>query len=118
MKFKCGVNPDRVQWQIGYALCVAEFIYDSKGYDLVVTSLTDGTHNPNSLHPKGLAADLRTIGVTEVEDIFQRIKDILSPSGYDVVWEGGVGATPATTGAHIHIEFQPKGEQKWPLETN
>jgi hypothetical protein len=79
----------------------------------VVTSLLDGTHNPNSLHPKGRAVDLRTkhITVKQAELIFSFLQHVLEPCGFDVVWEGGVGATPATTGAHIHVEFDPKGRQ-------
>jgi len=30
-----------------------------------------------------------------------------------VVWEGGIGVTPMTTGAHIHIEYDPKGRVFW-----
>lgn len=82
----------------------------------VVTSLLDGTHNADSLHPKGLAADLRTHDLTDIQAIawFEAIKAQLEPVGFDVVWEGGVGATPATTGAHVHVEFQLKeGESFW-----
>lgn len=82
----------------------------------VVTSLLDGVHNAGSLHPKGLAADLRSHDLSDVQAIawFEAIKAQLEPVGFDVVWEGGVGATPATTGAHVHIEFQLKpGESFW-----
>jgi hypothetical protein len=72
-----------------------------------------------SLHPKGLAADLRTRDMTEQQryDWFAALKLRLEPMGFDVVWEGGVGATPATTGAHIHIEYDPKGRVFWHYAT-
>lgn len=88
------------------------------GINCVVTSLLDGEHNPGSLHPKGLAADLRTLGLTieERQAWFDAVKAELEPVGYDVVWEGGIGATPMTTGAHIHIEFDPKERQFWHIQ--
>ena len=100
-----------------YALGVASALKQELfGLNTVITSLLDGIHNTGSLHPKGFAGDLRTIDLTIVErqTWFDKVKAQLEPQGYDVVWEGGVGATPATTGAHIHVEFQPKtGEAFW-----
>lgn len=85
------------------------------GLNTVVTALLDGTHNPGSLHPSGLAADLRAKDLKDHEAIswFQAIASQLEPVGFDCVWEGGVGATPATTGAHVHIEYDPKERQFW-----
>jgi len=85
------------------------------GVNLVITSLLDGVHNPGSLHPKGLAADLRAKDLSDRDAIswFEEVKSQLEPMGFDVVWEGGVGATPATTGSHIHLEFDPKGRTFW-----
>lgn len=82
----------------------------------VVTALLDGEHNPGSLHPLGKAADLRSRDLTasEAQLWFHAIKAELDPMGFDCVWEGGVGATPWTTGAHVHLEFQLKdGESFW-----
>lgn len=86
------------------------------GLNCVVTALLDGVHNPGSLHPQGLAADIRTLDLTEQQAIefMTALKATLEPMGFDVAWEGGIGATPATTGQHAHVEFQPKtGEQFW-----
>ena len=85
------------------------------GKDCVVTSLLDGTHNPGSLHPKGRAADLRTIDLSNDERVqwFTALGAALRPMGFDVVWEGCPSATPATTWAHVHIEYDPKGRQFW-----
>lgn len=106
-----GLQPE-MYFALGVAAGVHRVLF---GKDLVVTSLLDGKHNCGSLHPKGLAADLRVIDLTESErySFFAALKLRLEPMGYDVVWEGGVGATPATTGAHIHIEYDPKGRQFW-----
>lgn len=105
-----------LQPEMYYALGVAEAMRE-KMFDLdcVVTSLLDGEHNPGSLHPKGLACDLRTNDLTvgERQAWYDVLKSELEPVGYDVAWEGGVGATPATTGAHIHIEFQPRDRKFW-----
>lgn len=117
MKFKPGITDNGVHWKIGYALATAEYIYTSFGFELEVTALTNGEHNPGSLHPKGLAADLRTknLPARVVTEVFDRLKAKLHPLGFDVVPEGGVGATPFTTGAHIHIESDPHGII-WPQE--
>jgi len=112
-------GPVSIHYTIGYALGIAERIFRSYGHDLVVTSLMDGTHNPGSLHTTGKAADLRVKHITETgkaEAIFGELKMALTSLGFDVVWEGGVGATPFTTGAHIHIEYDPKTERTfWKL---
>ncbi len=96
--------------EMRYALRLADLIYQRHGFDCVVTSLLDGHHNPGSLHPTGRAADLRCRQVPhdQIQTLFAEIKAHLCPMGFDVVFEGGVGATPATTGAHIHIEYDPK----------
>lgn len=97
---------------LGIATALREKMFDM---NCVVTSLLDGEHNPGSLHQKGLACDLRTNDLTlgERQAWFDVLKSELEPVGYDVVWEGKVGATPETTGAHIHIEFEPKGRVFW-----
>lgn len=89
-----------------FALGVASALKSKMfGMKTVVTSLLDGQHNTGSLHPMGEAADIRTIDLTAQErlDWFNAIKDELEPIGFDCVWEGGVGATAMTTGAHIHL---------------
>jgi hypothetical protein len=102
--------------EIFYALGVASALkFKLFGLNTVVTSLLDGQHNPGSLHPLGRAGDLRTLDLMANERLawFNEVKLELEPMGFDVVWEGGVGATPETTGAHIHIEFDPKERQFW-----
>jgi hypothetical protein len=105
------VNPEGVCREIWYGIGIVaglkKVLYQR---DLVVTALTDGVHNPGSLHPLGKAADLRIKDMTEIEaqQLMRFSKQLLEPLGFDVVFEGGKEATPVTSGAHIHIEFQPK----------
>jgi hypothetical protein len=111
MKMKPEVNDKGVKREIWYALGVADAIKTSLcGQELVVTSLVDGAHNPGSLHGKGCAADIRIHDLTDEQsrELLARLKNSLDRFGFDVVFEGQAGATPATTGAHIHIEFDPK----------
>lgn len=109
------VNINGVQKEIWFALGYAAALKDCHyNQHLTVTSLTDGVHNPGSLHPLGLAADLRTKDMEEsqAESFFADLKGALEPMGYDVVIES-VGSTPATTQRHLHIEYQPKGSEKF-----
>jgi hypothetical protein len=107
MRLKPEVRPEGVCREIWYAIGVAAAL---KGGSCVVTSLTDGQHNPGSKHPSGNAVDFRIRDMNNDAAIawFNALKAHLDPMGFDVCFEGGVGATPATTGAHIHCEFDPK----------
>lgn len=110
------VKYDGLAPEMYFALGVASALKRQMfGEDCVVTSLLDGTHNPGSLHPLGRAADLRTLDLIprDRESWFAALCAALARMGFDVVWEGGVGATPLTTGAHIHIEYDPKGRTFW-----
>lgn len=107
-----GLSPE-IYFALGVAAAIRQDLFK---LNCVITALLDGQHNPGSLHPLGLAADLRTLDLTQTERqaFFNALKDELEPVGFDIVWENGVGATAATTAAHIHIEFQPKaGESFW-----
>ena len=114
------VNHEGLAPEMYYALGVATALkYRLFGINCVATAMLDGEHNPGSLHPKGYAEDLRARDLRADEAIawYEAVKLELEPMGFDVVWEGGVGATPATTGAHVHIEFQPKqGEKFWHIQ--
>lgn len=115
MRLKPEVQYAGVQRQIWYAVGVADTVHKLIfNTDVVVTSMMDGTHNPGSLHPKGLACDLRIRGATDTQakGFLDELKAMLPP-GFDVVFEGGVGATPVTTGAHIHVEFDPKHKEQF-----
>lgn len=110
------VNPIGLCPEMHYALGVAAILkHRMYGLNMVVTALTDGQHNPGSLHPLGKAADLRSNDLSPTEFIswMEAIKAELEPMGFDVVPEGP-HSTLATTAQHVHIEFQPKaGEKFW-----
>lgn len=80
---------------IGYALDVADSLWSDYGYDLVVTSLRDSVHAPNSLHYSGQAADLRTrdMSPAEASAIASALQSTLG-SAYWVLNEGD----------HIHVQ--------------
>lgn len=116
MLLKPDVKIDGLSPELYYAAGVADTIHRKlSGHPLVVTSALDGTHNPGSLHPKGKALDLRTLDLTHDEALamYDELNAILNPQGFDVVWEGAKGATPATTAMHIHVEFDPKAGEKF-----
>lgn len=97
-----------------FALGIADRAYADEGLDCVVTSARDATHNPGSLHGKGYAFDLgnSTLYADQHQRVYSKLQR-LERYGFDVVDEKA-GDTPATTGPHFHIEFQPKpGEKFW-----
>jgi hypothetical protein len=104
VQLKNGVTLNGVKGPMLFALGVAKTVYATFGSDLVVTSTTDGEHagdgSGNSLHPSGLAADLRTHDFTAAiaTNVATALRTILSPFGFDVVLESD----------HIHVEYDPK----------
>jgi hypothetical protein len=111
MNYKPDVIRDGICEELIYALDVADKLHkDITGVEMTVTSLRDGQHNPGSLHPIGRAADLRTKDMDEEhrKKWYDGCKTALYHLGFDVIWEGCKGATPATTAAHMHLEFDPK----------
>lgn len=92
--------------EVWYAIGVFEGVSrEFLGKPVIITSLKDGTHKENSLHYKGLAFDVRTRNMTggEAKTLFENVKLILDPQGYDTVFEGD----------HIHCEFDPKLGEEW-----
>lgn len=99
MKFKSGVNIRGVSNEITLAIIVANYIWQSLGQRLVVTSCIDGKHSRGSFHYSGNAIDLRTRYFEDKgQEATIRLKEALTDE-YDVVLES----------THIHIEYQPKG---------
>lgn len=82
-----------------FATMVAYSIYADHGYDLIITSGTNGSHSRGSEHYKGDAIDLRTrhMSAGDPEKISEEIARALGPE-FDVILEP----------THIHIEFDPK----------
>jgi hypothetical protein len=112
-QLKPEVNDVEVSREIWFALGVAAAWHKQHGFPMIVTSLNDGHHNPESKHPNGEAADLRTKHLPESQqsDLYVFLRSVLDAEGFDVV-EEGAHSTQATTAAHCHIEFDPKpGEE-------
>lgn len=87
-----------------WLILTADRVYATYGYDMWVTSATDGKHGAGSLHSRGLALDLRTKHIDKMETkqaIFAELKHLLSP-GFDVVFED-----PNGPNEHIHAEYDP-----------
>ena len=101
MKLKSGVDLRGMQAQTALLLAVADQVYSDHGHDLTVTSICDGKHSENSLHYRGLAADLRTvaggIGEARAGVLAAELRKRLGTQ-FDVVVEKD----------HIHVEFDPK----------
>lgn len=99
-----------------FALGIGDRAFADENMDCIITAGQDGAHNPGSLHPLGLAVDIRSRDcTTEQRDrIFAKLQR-LEDYGFDVIYEKD-GATAMTTAVHFHIEFQPKpGETFWKL---
>lgn len=99
-----------------FALGIADRAFADETQDCIITAGQDGVHNPGSLHPLGLAVDIRCKQLAEDQRdrIFAKLQR-LEDYGFDVIYEKE-GATAMTTAVHYHIEFQPKlGETFWKL---
>lgn len=68
-------------------------VFAKHGEDVFVTSVRDGTHGPESLHPQGDAWDMRPSKTVTLEEL----RGVLG-NGYDVVDEGN----------HWHVEYDPE----------
>lgn len=99
MQIKDGVVMSGLQIQMRPVLTLADHIWHQLGHELVVTSATEGTHRPGSLHYYGYALDLRTRyfdnkKAREAESLLKHaLQDI--DKRYIVMWEG----------THMHIEW-------------
>jgi hypothetical protein len=71
---------------------------------LVVTSVTDGQHSPNSLHYKGLAFDFRSHDLANGRklQVHGALRHHLGPD-FDVILEA-----LNTPNEHFHVEYDPK----------
>jgi len=83
---------------------VANDVYRSFGSDMVVTAIGNGRHMVNSLHGKGLAADLRIKYGPQKgglpPDKWEMITAVIQSRlpNFDVILETD----------HIHLEYDPK----------
>lgn len=95
ISFKSSVSVVSVQCVVFDIIIAAFSVSTLLGYDLIVTSISDGTHKIGSKHYIGEAVDIRTFHMfAEDRRLFvSRLQSILG-SGFDVVLEKD----------HIHVE--------------
>jgi len=105
---KAGVSLRNLQPQALLAAIVADQVFAAHavwhpgGERLcVITSANDSKHKPNSLHPKGLALDIRTRTVANAEVLAEIIGHHLGPD-FDVIAESD----------HIHVEWDPDSNRR------
>jgi len=115
-----GVNLRGLQSQALLALTVAIDAFGCQGYDCILTcAKRDGPFSADGYHSTGQAIDLsvRMMSGDPIPDeavsiILAQLNAVLGRPGggqYDVVDERpGHSPSPQSTGAHIHIEFDPK----------
>jgi len=97
--WKEGVEFRDLKKPISDAKGIAYEVYAKHKEDLYVTSGTEGNHAPNSLHPHGLAIDIRwPINRGLLEIIYMDLIHELG-NGYDVVKNDKYKI--------FHIEFDP-----------
>ncbi len=97
MRLKPGVRVIGIKPELLLAIMVAEREFSPD--ELVITSVTDGTHMRGSKHYTGMAFDARIRDVVE-----SRAREIARSIGkqlggdYDVILEE----------SHLHVEYDPK----------
>jgi len=94
LKFKDGVPLKGLKPQMLNCVDICNDVFHKQGADCTITSTTDGKHMKKSLHYKGLAIDLRTWHLNDVESIAAKLRDALGKD-FDVVVESD----------HIHVEL-------------
>lgn len=99
LSLKPGVSALGIRPELLLGIMVADSLYRRHGWDLTLTSLTDGQHSRTSLHNAGCAVDLRIWPIPEGKRaaVVAELNEALGPD-YDVVLEK----------THIHLEWQPK----------
>lgn len=97
MKLKQGVECKTLSMKCFEGMFATAKLLKAYGYDMVVTSITDGIHLPHSKHYTGDAFDIRSRDMSNPVKMVSIIKDCLGHD-YDVIFERD----------HIHIEYDPK----------
>lgn len=100
IEFKGSVRSDGIKPEASHIIVIAHRVFVRfLGEDVMtVTSITDGTHSPNSLHYGGLAVDIRTRDLSNEQKstLVAEMKKALG-TDYDVVLES----------THLHVEYDP-----------
>ena len=95
-----GLQP---QMAIAYTIAVSIYAKHAQAGHCVITSASDGTHGPNSLHYSGRALDLRTRSLIHVAvPLIHRDLKLALGDQFDVVLEED----------HFHIEWDVKDTPK------
>lgn len=99
MQLKAGVRLLGMKPETVLAVIVAESVYRTHGFDLVITSAVDGTHTRASKHYSGCAVDFRTNHVPAATQKLI-VADLSKALGgdFDAILEKD----------HIHVEYDPK----------
>lgn len=100
MNLKPDVKVTGVQPEIWYAIGVAATLHRLLPLgDITVTSLNDSAHKEGSRHYTGLAVDLRTKDLGNIDRPlwFNQLHEHLQPFGFDVLDEH----------THFHIQYKP-----------
>src|SRR5258708_2252782 len=111
---KTTVVVDGLKPEMYFALGLADAAFADENCECLLSAALDGQHKVGSLHPQGLAVDLRNeqLRLDQHERILTKLMR-LNKYGFDVVDEKA-GASANTTAQHFHVEFQPKaGETFW-----
>lgn len=98
--FKESVRIDVLSPQLVLGLIAIHSVFESHGYDCILTSVSDGAHRSGSRHYDGNACDLRIRHISSgshVTDLVDDLRRVLG-SNFDVVLEVD----------HIHVEYDPK----------
>lgn len=93
-----GIKPE-----ILLGLKIVEKVFSSLGYDVILTEATGGMHMHESLHYVGLAVDLRSKHMLNIDKttVIAKISSELEDFDFIIENEG-------TEREHFHLEFQPK----------
>ena len=101
MLFKPGAATGKIEPELWYAAG----IWDAASREIahqpaVITSGTDGTHCPHSLHSVGRAIDLRTSNMTTTQraTVEAAVRAIVEPLGYHLLTEPD----------HTHLSYPPE----------
>lgn len=88
-------------------LLVATLEFAHHGQECVVTSLGDGKHGEESLHPKGLAVDLRSKHLPSglKQTILQALRIALPQCDILLEYEG-------QPNEHYHLEWDPEHNRR------
>ena len=101
VRLKSGVKVRALSPQAVLASVVAQALYAEKGYEFVITSISEGIHSRASRHYEGDAFDCRSHVIPEAqrESFAATLQDRLGDD-FDVILESD----------HIHVEWQPQGQ--------